>query len=53
MNFKRGKDLESMRPGVAGIQYNQNYVARSRMEEILQQEDDHAQQREHVFNKPR
>ena len=40
MNFKKGKELESMSPGLAGIQYSQNHVTRSRMEEILQQEED-------------
>lgn len=39
MNFKRGKGLESMPESQGGIQYGKNYVARSRMEQILEQED--------------
>ena len=41
MNFKKGRSLESMPEAQGGIQYGKNYVARSRMEQILAQEDHH------------
>ena len=39
MQFRKGKELEQMPTSMGGLQYNKNYVARSRMEELLNEED--------------
>ena len=40
MQFRRGTNLESMPDKSGGLQYSKNYVSRSRMEEVLQQEEE-------------
>ena len=40
MQFRRGQDLEQMPEQLGGLAYNKNYVARSRMEEVLQQDEE-------------
>ena len=49
--------MESLNPGAAGLSYNKNHVSRSRMEQVLQQEDEREKEktasRDAIFSRPR
>ena len=52
MQFKRGNNLEQMPEQLGGLSYSKNYVARSRMEQILAQEEEDQQQDMRAQNRP-